>query len=125
MDMVKISCPYCGLAKTIPRDKAPTKPVKANCPKCKHQFPIDPAKLKSVDPEAIQQPVTAAPAPPQAPAVEIDPHAGLGGSPESIGALFSQTWGIFTGRFLTLIGLYLLMFIMVLMIGVLYWALIE
>ena len=125
MDMVKISCPYCGLTKTIPRDKAPTKPVKVNCPKCKHQFPINPDKLQAVNPEVAQQPAPVSapappPPPPQAAAVEIDPHAGLGGSPESIGGLFSQSWSLFASRFLTLIGLYLLMLILTLIPGLIF-----
>ena len=127
MDMVKINCPYCGLSKTIPRDKAPTKPVKANCPKCKHQFPINPDKLQPVEPETAQAPAGQAaaataptqPAPPPPPpkAEEIDPYAGLGGTPESIGNLFSQSFGIFASRFFTIFGLYLLMIIMVLVPG--------
>ena len=120
MDMVKISCPYCGLSKTIPRDKAPTKPVTANCPKCKHQFAINPDRLQSVGPEPDQAPAAAAPAsqappppPPRSKTEAIDPHAGLGGAPETIGNLFSQSFGLFSSRFLTLFGLYLLLLVMV------------
>jgi uncharacterized membrane protein len=123
MDMVKISCPYCGLSKTIPRDKAPSKPVKANCPKCKHQFPIIPEKLQPAVPATAQQatetPVAATPSapPPKPPTKDIDPHAGLGGSPESIGNLFTQSFGLFASRFFILFGLYLFMFVMVLVPG--------
>ena len=127
MSMVNIICPYCGLTKTVPREKAPTKPVKVNCPKCKHQFPLDPAKLLLAEPET-GAPTTAAPTsgpgrstpPRQAPIEPTDPHAGLGGSPESIGNLFTQSFSLFAGRFPTLIGLYLLMFIMTLAAGLIF-----
>ncbi|PLY02547.1 MAG: hypothetical protein C0623_03530 [Desulfuromonas sp.] len=130
MSMVNITCPYCGLTKTVPRDKAPSKPVKVNCPKCKHQFPLDPAKLQAAEPRdsaasgaapgsAAAVPPRPTP-PPQQPAAPVDPHAGLGGSPESIGNLFSQSFGVFASRFFVLIGLYLLMFIMTLAAGVIF-----
>ena len=129
MDMVKISCPYCGLSKTVPRDKAPTKPVKANCPKCKHQFPINPDKLVAVASEGAAQPASnvaapeetpSAPPPPQPEPSDLDPHAGLGGKPESIGNLFTQSFGLFTSRFFILFGLYLLMIVMMLVPAVIF-----
>ncbi|PLX80586.1 MAG: hypothetical protein C0615_00685 [Desulfuromonas sp.] len=125
--MVKISCPYCGLTRTIPKEKAPKKPVKAHCHRCKHTFPVDPAKLQPVDPqrELVESARTAARASQetqqsQAPSsAETEPttHTGLGGSPESIGHLFTMTWGIFSSRFFTLFGLYLLLFLLILVPG--------
>lgn len=126
MKLVQISCPYCGLTKTLPRDKAPSRPVTANCPRCRHKFPIKPEKLKPVPQQPQQPPQQPRPTPRPQPSVqpsrsaeEPDPHAGIGGSPESIGRLFSQSFALFSSRFLTLFGVYILAIIMALVPGLL------
>lgn len=46
---IDITCPNCGFAKSVPKDKVPSRPVKVSCPQCREGFTYDRvAKLEAI-----------------------------------------------------------------------------
>ncbi len=38
---IDIRCPHCGLSKSVPEDKLPSRKVRVSCPACKQTFPFE------------------------------------------------------------------------------------
>lgn len=125
MALLRLTCPSCGYSRTIPDERIPQGKVKAICPSCNASFSLHDAVRPHEDtpPEPQPEPRPSSPPhpdllPAHEPAEEPSETgvSGDGGTPSTqaprtalapVGELFARSWEIYTGRFATLLPLYL------------------
>lgn len=108
-----LTCPHCGFSRPLPAEKAPERPVRVTCPKCRESFSYRKPPLDTIPRE------TETPSPPsELPVTSTgirQPQAAESGRLRGIGELFRDTWEIYIRRVGVLMGLYLLALLMLLL----------
>jgi len=118
---ITITCPHCGLAREVPKERIPAGSVRVTCPQCRESFmfakpgespqrPATQSNAAAPPPAGWGTTKTAAPHPRPVPP---DPIRALlrKKNLSTIGTLFSNSWTIYKRRVWTLLGLDLIVLI--------------
>lgn len=74
--LVAVTCPSCGLSKSVPFDKCPPNATVTNCPRCKTSFVFSRDSVSAVAPPAVDAATVADPTAAKAPVLSECPKCG-------------------------------------------------